>query len=446
MSSQNKIPVVLQTESRKNYENDFKSFLPLHGHVFKTLREQSMQAFLETGFPKAKEEEYKYLNLSSLSGFRFNRARATFKSTITRSEIQSFKVAGSDALVLVFVNGIFQPSLSDLENEVDGMYTGTEMDSVLAGSFGQSVEINGHAFNALNTAFFMDCACVYIHENKQTSRPVHIMHLTDSRIDQVAVFPRNLIVAGKNSKAQILVTYHSFEGEFSSLCNSVTEVFVEENAFVELDIKQSEVEMAIHFNQVYATQKKNSLFDISTVTIGGGLVRNNLTIRLTETNCTAHLYGLTLGDRKQVVDHHTVVDHMSPNCMSNQLYKCLLDGESQGVFNGKIFVRKNAQKTNAYQSSKNVLLSDKASMNAKPQLEIFADDVKCSHGATTGQLDDDALFYFRARGIGEQDARALLNFAFASDVIEKINNQSLRKDLLKLLAEKLNSQIEFDLP
>jgi Fe-S cluster assembly protein SufD len=226
----------------------------------------------------------------------------------------------------------------------------------------------------------------------------------------------------------------------------VTEFFVEETASVEYDIKQNEDSLsAYHINQTFVKQQRNSTFDICTVTIGGKLVRNNLNIVLNDVNCTAHLYGLAIATGQEIIDNHTLVDHASPLCQSNELYKNILNGSAHGVFNGKIFVRKDAQKTNAFQSNKNILLSKDAVMNAKPQLEIYADDVKCSHGATTGQLDEDALFYLRSRGINENDARALLNFAFASDVIEKINNESLRRNLLKLLSQKLGSHIEFDL-
>jgi Fe-S cluster assembly protein SufD len=184
---------------------------------------------------------------------------------------------------------------------------------------------------------------------------------------------------------------------------------------------------------------KNSNHHITTISLGGSLVRNNLHIRLDDINCSTYLNGLYIADGNQLMDNHSLVDHAMPNCYSNELYKGIIGGDATGVFNGKIFVRKDAQKTNAYQSNKNILLSDNASMNAKPQLEIFADDVKCSHGATIGQIDEEALFYLRARGIGEASARALLNHAFAADVIDQIPDEQVKDKLLEIISEKLNA-------
>lgn len=437
--------VTLSTNIKENYLSDFETFSGLYGNNFNQLRKSAIQAFERTGLPLPKSEEWKYLNLLPVFSHPFVIANPSSKPGITKEEIAKYKVAGKDAMVLVFVNGIFNEALSDHAVLENGVKVSCLQKSDMVENFGRSVNLNDNPFDALNTAFFSDVAYVNIPPNIEFTQPVHILHINDSQVESTSSFPRNLIVAGKNSKVQIIVTYHSINANNQSLSNSITEVFVDENAYVELDMKQNENNNAYHFNQIYVTQKRNSTFDIFTVTLGGALVRNNLTIRLTETNCNAHLFGLTLAGGTQVIDNHTVVDHASPNCYSNQLYKSILDGKSQGVFNGKIFVRKDAQKTNAYQSNKNVLLSNEAVMNTKPQLEIFADDVKCSHGATIGQLDEDALFYFQSRGIGEIDARALLNFAFASDVIQKINNDSLKVNLLKLLAKKLHSQIEFDL-
>ncbi len=435
--------VTLPADIKENYLSDFKSFSALYGRDFSPLRQDAIKIFKETGFPERKNEEWKYLNLSPVVSKPFTIAKP-FTSSLGREDIARFKVAGPEATVLVFINGIYHPHLSDIRHG-SGIQAGSLMQHDVNGHLGQSVFLHDNPFNALNTAFFSDGAWVNIAAGMQMKEAVHILHLNDSRSGATISFPRNIVVAGENSNVQLIASYHSLNDAHYSLTDSVTEIYMEESARLEFDVKQNEHQNAYHFSHIYATQKRNSNFDICTVTIGGAMVRNNLTIRLSEVNCTAHLYGLTLGSGSQVMDHHTVVDHASPNCFSNQLYKSILDGHAQGVFNGKIFVRKDAQKTNAYQSNKNILLSHDAVMNAKPQLEIFADDVKCSHGATTGQLDDNALFYFRSRGIGEQDARALLNFAFASDVIEKINNDHLKKNLLKLLATKLHSQIEFDL-
>jgi len=436
--------VMTQTGTKENYLQEFAAFSPLYGNTFTALRKSSMEAFKQHGFPGQKHEEWKYFNLAPLLQERFTIATASVKSNITREMVARYKVAGENAIMLVFVNGIFRPDLSDTDKNKT-ITAGSILNHETEDFIGKSGDVNEEPFLALNNAFFSDGACIRIPAGARVENPVHILHLNDSRTEQTASFPRNLIIAEKNSKAQVIATYHSLTPDKHSFCNAVTELFLNPGSFLELDIKQNEEASSFHIGQVYASLQRDCTFDICTVTLGGGMVRNNLLIRLNDTNCTAHLNGLTLAGGNQVVDHHTVVDHASPGCYSNQLYKGIFDGHAHGVFNGKILVRRDAQKTNAYQSNKTVLLSHDAVMNAKPQLEIFADDVKCSHGATTGQLDEDALFYFRARGIGEQDAKALLNFAFASDVIQKINNDSMKENVLKLLSEKLHAQIEFDL-
>jgi Fe-S cluster assembly protein SufD len=405
------------------------------------VRKSAIDTFNNIGFPTSKDEDWKYLDLSPIKNTPFNH-RAAACTNLTASEIEKYKIAGTDAVTLVFVNGVYCAELSTPHKADTFSIEFIETDNALQW-FGKLAATEHQPFIALNTAFHHEGLFIHIKKGMEVKQTIHLLHLNDARQEAVAAHPRNLVVAENNSKVQIIATYHSLN-HFPSLTNSVIEFFVGENAFVEYDVKQDENEKALQINQVYAQQKRNSVFDISTVTIGGKLVRNNLHIELAEPGCTAHLNGLTVAGENQTVDNHTLVDHASPNCESFQLYKNILDDDAHGVFNGKIFVRQDAQKTNAFQSSKNVLLSDNAVMNAKPQLEIYADDVKCSHGATTGQLDEEALFYFRSRGIGKKDALALLNYAFAGDVIEKINNDAMKADLLKQLAQKLRTDIEFE--
>lgn len=403
-------------------------------------RKLAIDTFNKSGFPSMKDEEWKYLDLSVLKNTPFNH-QAPACTKLSLSDIEKYKVAGADEITLVFINGAYCPELSSQKR--DDSFSIEPVESDRSKQWFGKLASAKQPFIALNTAFHHGGLLIYIQPEKEVKHTIHLLHFNDSRMESVAAHPRNLVVAEKNSKVQLIATYHSLNN-YTSFTNSVTEFFVGENAFVEYDVKQDETDSALQMNYIFAQQKRNSVFDISTVTIGGKLVRNNLNILLTETGCTAHLNGLTVAGKNQTVDNHTLVDHASPNCESYQLYKNILDDKAHGIFNGKIFVRQDAQKTNAFQSSKNVLLSDDAVMNAKPQLEIYADDVKCSHGATTGQLDEEALFYFRSRGIGKKDALALLNYAFAGDVIEKINNQALKADLLKLLAQKLNTEIEFE--
>jgi Fe-S cluster assembly protein SufD len=432
------VNLISDTTTKKN-ATDLSSNLPNDSH--KAERLNALNYFNQYGYPNVHHEEWKYLNLDNIKNTPFNHNATTIAPD--KTDLVKFKIAGNEAIVLVFLNGVYHPELSDLNNNAVP-FTLTAIESLdTKPYFGKLVSLENEPFNALNTAYQHGGLMLRIEDSQHIQQAIHLLYLTDSATKPVAAHPRTLIVAGKHSKVQIIASYHTFNHQLS-LTNSLTEFFVEEGAYVEYDIKQNEGNQAMQVNRVYANVKRNAVFDICTVTVGGKLVRNNLDIKLSESNASAHLYGLTLASDGQVIDNHTVVDHASPNCESNQLYKNILDGNAQGVFNGKIFVRKDAQKTNAFQSSKNVLLSNEAVMNAKPQLEIFADDVKCSHGATTGQLDDDALFYFRSRGIGERDARALLNYAFAGDVIDKINNAHLKANLLKILAQKLNTAVEFE--
>ena len=424
---------ISETEQQISFEN-------IASEKLTPERKLAIDTFNKSGFPSLKDEEWKYLDLSVLKNTPFNH-QAPACTKLTLSDIEKYKVAGADAITLVFINGVYCPELSSQNR--DSGFSIESVESELASRWLGKLAKADEPFIALNTAFHHGGLLIHINAEQEVKQTIHLLHFNDSRQEAVAAHPRNLVVAEKNSKVQLIATYHSLNN-FTSLTNSVTEFFVGENAFVEYDVKQDENEKALQINYVYAQQKRDSVFDISTVTIGGKMVRNNLNIALTETGGTAHLNGLTVGGKNQTVDNHTLVDHASPHCESFQLYKNILDDNAHGIFNGKIFVRQDAQKTNAFQSSKNVLLSDVAVMNAKPQLEIYADDVKCSHGATTGQLDEEALFYFRSRGIGKKDALALLNYAFAGDVIEKINNDALKADLLKLLAQKLNTEIEFE--
>jgi Fe-S cluster assembly protein SufD len=289
----------------------------------------------------------------------------------------------------------------------------------------------------LNTSFLADGAFLHIAKGVRADKPVHFLFLNDASASPILVAPRNLFVTEAGAHVEVIESFHSIGGGSSSFTNAVTEVVTAADSVLDLSKVQLEDSDSYHVGYTAACQHKHSEFHINTITLDGAIVRNNLNILLAGEQCTAYLYGLYLLDGNQLVDNHSLVDHAVPNCQSNELYKGVVDGKAQGVFNGKIFVRKDAQKTNAYQSNKNILLSDEASMNTKPQLEIFADDVKCSHGTTTGQLDEEALFYLRSRGIGEDHARAFLNIAFAGDVIQKIAYEPLRNKLMELMEDKL---------
>ncbi len=435
--------MAINIEGKEKFVNDFETFseLYLRNNSLNALRKSSISRFYELGFPTTKNEEWKYTNVSPITKNNFRFLTPSDKFSLTKSDIKPFLICGKDATVLVFENGRFNESLSVINNLpanvlIASLASSLEND-IVKQHLGKYASIKTESFIALNSAFIYDGAFIHIPANAILEQPIHFLYVSDARVESTVSYPRNLIVAEKNSQVNIAESYHTISSVNHHFTNSVTEVVVKENAKVEFDKFQNETAEAFHINHTEAYQEKNSTFDISTVTLGGGLVRNNLHIVLDGENCTSHLHGLYLVNGTQLVDNHTLVDHAKPNCYSNELYKGIIDDKGQGVFNGKIFVRKDAQKTNAYQSNKNILLSDDASMNAKPQLEIFADDVKCSHGATTGQLDEDALFYLRSRGIGEENAKALLNIAFSNDVLNHISIETMRDKIANLVFEKL---------
>jgi Fe-S cluster assembly protein SufD len=278
---------------------------------------------------------------------------------------------------------------------------------------------------------------ITVDENVSIDHPIQLLHLntTDSQVSNVSHF----ISAHKGSKASFIIGSLS-SANSNSFTNSSLNVHVAENATLTIDKLQIEEEGNLIVSNELVTQEKGSTFTINTITLNGSLVRNNLTIEVDGTNCTTNLNGAYLLKGNQHVDNHTVVDHKQPHCNSNELYKGVMDDQSTGVFNGKVFVREDAQKINAFQSNGNVLLSDSATINSKPELEIYADDVKCSHGSTTGQLDEEAIFYLRARGLSEASARQLLVSAFISDVLDKIENEALGTFIDDVLSNRFGWQ------
>ncbi|MFM7055005.1 MAG: Fe-S cluster assembly protein SufD, partial [Bacteroidota bacterium] len=350
--------------------------------------------------------------------------------------VNELMIAGKDVTLLVFENGLFQESLSSplpSDYAIKNLAS-VRHDAAVKQYLGKIAQLENESFVALNTAFVNDGVFIHVPAKKIVDKPVHILYVNS---DKEPAITRNLIIAEPESSIQIFESYHSLDIACEGITTNVTEVVVKRNGNVTWVKAQLENELTSQISFTQVEQEQDSRFSSTIVTTGGHLVRNNLHIRLTGTNCNSYMYGLYLLSGEQLCDNHTLVDHAMPHCESNELYKGVLGGKSTGVFNGKIFVRQDAQKTNAYQSNKNILLSDDAQMNTKPQLEIFADDVKCSHGTTTGQLDDEALFYLRARGIGEQSARTLLNIAFAADVLDHIEMETLKQNLQSIAEEKL---------
>lgn len=429
----------INTDLKEIFLSSYKSFEgKLNGNNTQLISERRKDAisnFEKLGFPTTKHEEWKYTNLIPVLKKDFNLGAPT---SLTKSEIDKFLFEGLEANLIVFVNGYFSKELSSITSseELVSIKPFSEADSsLLEKYFSKSLTVND-AFTYLNTAFAQSGVFIRIPKNKVVDKPIVLHFISDARSENVFSQPRNIFVAEENSEVKIIESFNTV-GEQSSFQNVVTEIILQKDARVEYYKIQNESLNANHVGTTQVHQEGKSNFSATTISVSGGIVRNNLNIVLNSEYSEAFMYGLSLLNGTQHVDNHTVVDHAKPNCYSNELYKAILNDKSTGVFNGKIFVKPDAQKTNAFQSNKNILLSKDASMNAKPQLEIFADDVKCSHGATIGQLDEEPLFYLRSRGISEENAKVLLVLAFAQDVIDHIKIEPLKEALLKVIYQRL---------
>lgn len=403
------------------------------------LRRSALQTFDRLGLPTIKHEEWKYSNLSAMlrEAFDFDAG-----STLTADELDPLRIPNLAGNVLYFINGNYRPDLSrivspETEVQIKPLAEMIQTESETVGThFARYADFQDNAFTALNTAFAGDGVFIRVPDGKTVTEPVILRFITDARTKNVASQPRNLIVVGRNAGVKLAESYRTL-GDNAALVNTVTEISIARDARVEYYKVQDESQRAYHIGTTQVNQADNSHFHGTTVTVSGGFVRNDLNITLDGQYCEAFLNGLYLPNGREHVDNHTLVDHAQPNSYSNELYKGILNDNGTGVFNGKIYVRPDAQKTNAFQSCKNVVLSPGASMNTKPQLEIYADDVKCSHGTTTGKLNEEALFYLQSRGIPKDQAKTLLMYAFAEEVISKIQIAPIREYLSAEVAAKL---------
>lgn len=388
----------------------------------KKKREEAKKWVERLAFPSSKTEYWKYTRVNKL-------IKGDYHLNFPEGEIDvDLSIPTKNCLVLV--NGYFSKELSWF-SESEGVSFSSlseakESSQVLQQKFASISKDQEEIFAAINTAYHQDGAFLHLAKNASLSEPVFIIHIAD---DESALSnPRNLIVMEEGSQAKVVLkTISSQTG--SSLTNMLTEVFVDRNAHLEIDKIQEESAKSYQIACEQVEQKKDSYFKINTFTLDGALVRNNLNIDLLGEHTETWLNGLYLLKSKQHVDNHTHVFHREPNCESHELYKGIMDDQSTGVFNGKVLVHREAQKTNAYQSNANMVLTDDATINSKPELEIYADDVQCSHGSTTGQMDEEALFYLRSRGMSEKSARAVMLNAFAADVVDQIGVDSVKEEI-----------------
>lgn len=425
-------------------EGEFDSLLHnLNGKsvlAWNQLREQAFENFKKLGIPTVKNEDWKYSSLKGLEKYDYKLSAA---SSVSPADVAKLPFADLDGLQLVFVNERFSAELSSpLLNEkikvLDFREAEKLIPEVLNEYYGKGLDIEKEGLTALNMALSKEGAVIYVPDHTTLDKPVVIRHIHATGQEHIKNSVHHLAVIGKNAEAKIVEIFQNI-GDNSSFTNIVTEIFVNEDARADYYKIQDENDSSFHVGTTQVIQKDRSYFYAATFTVNGGFVRNNLNLVLDGQHIECHMYGLYIPNGNQHVDNHTLVDHRKPNSESNELYKGILDGRSKGVFNGKIFVRQDAQKTNAYQNCRNVILSESAGMNTKPQLEIWADDVKCSHGTTTGKLDDDAIFYMQSRGIPKSEAIRLQLTAFAEDVVSQIKWETLREQLDILILKKLQS-------
>ncbi|HVD94116.1 MAG TPA: Fe-S cluster assembly protein SufD [Vicinamibacterales bacterium] len=391
------------------------------------LRSRGAARFTALGIPTVRDEEWRFTNVSPLNGIDFVPAEPI---SGTASRLAGFAYTDTP-LRLVIVNGRFDTTLSRTKGLPPGVHAGslasalTDHADVVQRYFGQLADFTNRSFAALNTAFVHDGAFVHLPDGVTIDTPIHIVFVAGADGSKGMAHPRTLVVAGANSQAQIVETYIGSAGE-TYLTNAVSEIFVGENAGIDHYKVQQESLDAFHLASLHVHTSRSSRFSSHSFALGGKLVRNDVVAILDGEGGDCILNGLYLSDKERLIDNHTTIDHAKPHCGSHEVYKGILGGTSRAVFNGKIIVRQDAQKTDAKQTNRALLLTDGATINTKPQLEIFADDVKCTHGAAIGQLDDEAIFYLRARGMTYAEARDMLIHAFAGQVLDGVQLEPLR--------------------
>lgn len=412
------------------------------------IRTEAFKNFENKGFPTKKEEAWKYTSLNAVLKNDYT-VFPKSDAVLNYADVKKYFLHEIDTFKLVFIDGVFSSFLSSTTHDgqdiclMSSALTKPKYQEIIDTYFNK-IANKEESLTSLNTAFAIEGAFINIPKNKVADKPIEIMYFSTGSEAALMVQPRNLVIVGENAQVQIIERHQSLNGN-PVLTNSVTEIFAKESAIVDYYKIQNDVQTANLVDNTYIAQKGKSNASVHTFSFGGNITRNNLNFYHQGERIESTLKGITLIGDKQHVDHYTLVQHATPNCESHQNYKGIFDGNATGVFNGKIYVEKEAQKTDAFQQNNNILISEKATINAKPQLEIFADDVKCSHGCTVGQLDESAMFYMQSRGIPKKEAKALLMYAFSNEVIESIRIPELKARITKLIASKLGVNIGFDL-
>lgn len=425
------------------FENNVDLDHPVH-----EVRSEAIKNFETKGFPSKKEESWKYTSLNNIQKVDFS-VFPKKESALEYRDIKKYFLHEIDTYKIVFIDGVYSSYLSETTHDgvdvclMSAALTKPQYKQVIDVYFNK-VASKDESLTTLNTAFSKEGAYIYIPKNKVPKKPIQIVHFATGNEAALMLQPRNLVIVEENAEVQIIERHQSLT-ENEVFTNSVTEIFAAKDAIVDYYKVQNDADTASLIDNTYISQKDNSVVRVHTFSFGGKLTRNNLNFYQNGQRIDSTLKGVTILGEKQHVDHHTLVHHAQPNCESHQDYKGIFGERSTGVFNGKIIVDRIAQKTNAFQQNNNILISDKATINTKPQLEIFADDVKCSHGCTIGQLDEDALFYLQSRGIPKKEATALLMYAFANNVLESVRIPELKTRINKIIANKLGVRVGFEL-
>jgi Fe-S cluster assembly protein SufD len=412
------------------------------------IRTEAFGAFESKGFPTKKDEEWKYTSLNAVLKHDYNVFPKAIP-TLAYEQVKKFLLNETDCYNLIFIDGVFSSFLSETTHEgLDVCVMSAALEKpkykmVIDTYFNQLANKN-NSLSDLNTAFSNEGAYIQIPKNTVVPKPVQIVNFSTGTEKELLIQPRNLVIVGENAHVQIVERHQSLT-ENNTLTNSVTEIFVKTRGIVDFYKMQNDRASASLIDSTFVSQKRDSVASVHTFSFGGNLTRNNLEFYQEGEHCVSHLNGISILNEKQHVDNHTLVKHKAPNCESHEMYKGIYDDRATGVFNGKVIVEQAAQKINAFQQNNNIIVGDKASVNTKPQLEIFADDVKCSHGCTIGQLDESALFYMQQRGIPKKEAKALLMYAFSNDALKDVKIPELKAQLNKIIAHKLDVKIGFDL-
>ncbi len=441
------------TENIDLREKLVSSFLAFQSHVdvdhpVHDIRSEAIRNFEIKGFPNRKEEAWKYTSLGKLQKIDFSIFPKKVNA-LEYSDVKQYFLHEMDTYKIVFIDGIYSSYLSETTHDgvdiclMSAALTKPIYEPIIELYFNKAAK-GEDSLTSLNTAFSKEGAYIYIPKSKAPIKPIEIIHFATGKESSLMLQPRNLIIAEENAELQIIERHQSLTSN-DVLTNAVTEIFAAKNSIVDYYKVQNDSSNASLIDNTYISQKQGSAVHVHTFSFGGNITRNNLNFYQDGERIDSTLKGVTILNNKQHVDHHTLVHHQQPNCESHQDYKGIYADKATGVFNGKIIVDEVAQKTNAFQQNNNILISDDATINTKPQLEIFADDVKCSHGCTIGQLDEEALFYLRARGIPRKEAQALLMYAFANNVLESVRIPELKLRINKLIAEKLGVHLGFDL-